>query len=182
VSVAEFEVVPSGPSSFERTPPQDLIAEQCVLGGMLLSKDAIADVVEVLRPGDFYKPAHQTVYDAVLDLYGRGEPADPVTVSAELTRRGEIARIGGAPYLHTLMSSVPTAANAGYYALIVRERAVLRRLVEAGTKIVQMGYGQDGGEADDIVDRAQAELYAVTERRAGDDYLPLSELMQPTLD
>jgi len=182
VSVAEFEVVPSGSASFERLPPQDLAAEQCVLGGMLLSKDAIADVVEVLRPGDFYKPAHQTVYDAVLDLYGRGEPADPVTVSAELTRRGEIGRIGGAPYLHTLMSSVPTAANAGYYALIVRERAVLRRLVEAGTKIVQMGYGQDGGDADDIVDRAQAELYAVTERRTGDDYMPLSDLMQPTLD
>ena len=182
MSVAEFEVVPSGSASFERLPPQDLAAEQCVLGGMLLSKDAIADVVEVLRPGDFYKPAHQTVYDAVLDLYGRGEPADPVTVSAELTRRGEIGRIGGAPYLHTLMSSVPTAANAGYYALIVRERAVLRRLVEAGTKIVQMGYGQDGGDADDIVDRAQAELYAVTERRTGDDYMPLSDLMQPTLD
>src|SRR3954447_7684567 len=89
----------------DRTPPQDLVAEQCVLGGMLLSKDAIADVVEVLRSADFYKPAHQTVYDTVLDLYGRGEPADPVTVSAELARRGEIARIGGAPYLHTLISS-----------------------------------------------------------------------------
>jgi replicative DNA helicase len=181
VSVAEFEVAASD-SPFDRTPPQDLTAEQCVLGGMLLSKDAIADVVEVLRPGDFYKPAHQTVYDAVLDLYGRGEPADPITVSAELTKRGEIARIGGAPYLHELISSVPTAANAGYYALIVRERAVLRRLVEAGTKIVQLGYGADGGDADDIVDRAQAELFSVTERRTGDDYLPLSELMQPTLD
>jgi len=185
LSLAEFEVVPGGyqpQPSFERTPPQDLTAEQCVLGGMLLSKDAIADVVEVLRPGDFYKPAHQTVYDAVLDLYSRGEPADPVTVSAELTRRGEIGRIGGAPYLHTLISSVPTAANASYYARIVRERAVLRRLVEAGTKIVQMGYGADGGEADEIVDRAQAELYAVTERRTSEDYLPLSEIMQGTLD
>jgi replicative DNA helicase len=107
------------------TPPQDLSAEQCVLGGMLLSKDAIADVVEVLRPGDFYKPAHQTVYDTVLDLYGRGEPADPVTVAAELTRRGELPRIGGAPYLHTLISSVPTAANASYYARIVRELSLI---------------------------------------------------------
>ena len=103
-------------------------------------------------------------------------------MSAELTRRGELTRVGGGPYLHSLISSVPTAASAGYYARIVRERAVLRRLVEAGTKIVQMGYGGDGAEADDIVDRAQAELYSVTERRTSDDYLPLSEIMQGTLD
>jgi replicative DNA helicase len=184
VSVTELTPQPppyDGPS-FERTPPQDLVAEQCVLGGMLLSKDAIADVVEVLRPGDFYKPAHQTVFDTILDLYGRGEPADPITVNAELTKRGEMTRVGGAPYLHTLIASVPTAANAAYYARIVRERAILRRLVEAGTKIVQMGYGADGSDADDVVDLAQAELYSVTERRTGDDYLPLSEIMQGTLD
>src|SRR5262245_53176229 len=123
MSVAEL-----GPHEreFERTPPHDVTAEQCVLGGMLLSPDAIAEVVETLRAQDFYRPAHQVLYDAVLDLYGRGEPADAVTIAAELTKRGEIARTGGAPYLHTLISSVPTAANAGYYAKIVRERAVLR--------------------------------------------------------
>ena len=108
-------------AEFERTPPQDLIAEQSVLGGMLLSKDAIADVVEVLRERDFYRPAHELIYDAILDLYGRGEPADAIAVAAELTKRGEIARAGGAPYLHTLTSSVPTAANAGHYARIVLE-------------------------------------------------------------
>ncbi len=107
---------------FERQPPQDLAAEQSVLGGMLLSKDAIADVVEVLAPNDFYRPAHQAVYDCVLDLYGRGEPADPITVSAELERRGELLRVGGAPYLHTLIATVPTAANASYYAEIVAEK------------------------------------------------------------
>src|SRR5438132_10326052 len=122
---------------------------------MMLSKDAIADVVEALRGSDFYRPAHQTIFDVALDLYGRGEPADAVTVAAELTKRGEIARAGGAPYLHTLISSVPTAANAGYYARIVRERAILRRLVEAGTKIVQMGYATEGGDVDEIVDSAQ---------------------------
>ncbi|WP_286365192.1 DnaB-like helicase N-terminal domain-containing protein, partial [Mycobacterium tuberculosis] len=93
---------------YGRQPPQDLAAEQSVLGGMLLSKDAIADVLERLRPGDFYRPAHQNVYDAILDLYGRGEPADAVTVAAELDRRGLLRRIGGAPYLHTLISTVPT--------------------------------------------------------------------------
>ncbi|NED95505.1 replicative DNA helicase [Phytoactinopolyspora alkaliphila] len=168
-------------SGYGLTPPQDVAAEQSVLGGMMLSKDAIADVVEVLRGHDFYRPAHELIYEAVLDLYGRGEPADAVTVAAVLQKQGDLGRIGGAPYLHTLVSSVPSAANAGYYANIVRERAILRRLVEAGTRITQMGYGGDG-EADDIVDRAQAEVYAVTERRASEDYLPLGEIMEGALD
>ena len=133
-----------------RKPPQDIPAEQSVLGGMMLSKDAIADVVEILRGVDFYRPAHETIYEAIIDLYGRGEPADAVTVSDELTKRGEINRIGGPAYLHELIQTVPTAANAGYYAEIVGERAVLRRLVNAGTKIVQLGYGQDG-EVEDLV-------------------------------
>ncbi|HEX7105990.1 MAG TPA: DnaB-like helicase C-terminal domain-containing protein, partial [Acidothermaceae bacterium] len=166
----------------ERTPPQDISAEQSVLGGMLLSKDAIADVVEVLHGQDFYRPAHQTVFDVILDLYGRGEPADAITVAAELTKRGEIARVGGAAYLHTLMSSVPTAANAGYYAKIVAEKAILRRLVEAGTRIVQLGYAGNGGDVDEIVDRAQAAIYDVTERRTSDDYSILESLLQPTMD
>src|SRR5687768_15473448 len=137
--------------AFDRQPPQDLTAEQSVLGGMLLSKDAIADVVEVLRPDDFYRPAHQTVYECILDLYGRGEPADAVTVSAELQRRGDLMRLGGAPYLHTLIATVPTAANAAYYAEIVAEKATLRRLVEAGTRIVQLGYhGGEGAEVSDV--------------------------------
>ncbi|MGM1064606.1 replicative DNA helicase [Saccharothrix sp. Mg75] len=168
---------------FERQPPQDLAAEQSVLGGMLLSKDAIADVVEVLAPNDFYRPAHQAVYDCVLDLYGRGEPADPITVSAELERRGELLRVGGAPYLHTLIATVPTAANASYYAEIVAEKAVLRRLVEAGTRIVQLGYnGAEGADVDEVVDRAQAAIYEVTERRTTEDYVVLEELLQPTMD
>src|SRR6266545_7424945 len=93
-------------AGYDRTPPQDVPAEQSALGGMLLSKDAIADVVEVLRPTDFYRPAHQLIYDAILDLSARGEPADAVTVSAELTRAGQLARIGGAEYLVTLIQTV----------------------------------------------------------------------------
>ena len=149
-----------------RQPPQDLAAEQSVLGGMLLSKDAIADVLEKLRPGDFYRPNHQQIYDAILDLFGQGEPADAVTVAAELDRRGLLRRVGGAPYLHTLIATVPTAANAGYYAGIVAEKAVLRRLVEAGTRVVQYGYaGAEGADVAEVVDRAQAEIYDVTEDR-----------------
>ncbi len=183
MSVEELEQGYAPPrSEFDRTPPQDITAEQSVLGGMMLSKDAIADVVEQLRGPDFYKPAHELIYETVLDLYGRGEPADAITVSAELTKRGELSRIGGAPYLHTLISMVPTAANAGYYARIVRERAVLRRLVEAGTRIVQLGYAADGGDVDDLVNTAQAEVYAVTEQRTSEDYLPLADILNGTME
>jgi replicative DNA helicase len=168
-------------AAFERVPPQDLAAEQSVLGGMLLSKDAIADVVEVLRGPDFYKPAHETIYAAILDLYARGEPADPITTSAELTKRGELSKVGGPGYVHSLVNTVPTAANAEYYAEIVRDRAVLRRLVQAGTRITQMGYAADG-DVDDIVDSAQAEVFAVTEQRTTEDYLPLGQIMEGALD
>lgn len=164
-----------------RMPPQDPDAEQSVLGAMLLSKDAIADVNEQIKGPDFYKPAHETIYDAIVDLYGRGEPADPVTVAAELQRRGELGRVGGAPYLHTLSANVPIAANAGFYAGIVREKSILRRLVDAGTKIAQLGYAGEG-QVDDVVDRAQAEVYAITEKRTSEDYAPLSQIMEATLD
>ena len=164
----------------DRTPPNDVAAEQSVLGAMLLSKDAIADVVEVVREQDFYRPSHQVIYGTILDLYGRGEPADAVTVAADLQKAGELGRIGGAPYLHTLVSMVPTAANAGYYGRIVREKAILRRLVEAGTRIVQMGYAGTG-DVDDTVDRAQAEVYEVTEKRTSEDYAPLRDIMGDAL-
>src|SRR6478735_3357719 len=161
-----------------------MAAEQAVLGGMLLSKDAIADVLERMQPGDFYRPAHQDVAMVILDLYDRGEPADAVTVAAELDRRGQLRRVGGAPYLHTLISTVPTAANAGFYAGIVAEKALLRRLVEAGTRVVQYGYaGADGADVADVVDRAQAEIYDVTDgRTTSEDFVPLEELLQPTMD
>jgi replicative DNA helicase len=188
LSIAEFPGRQSTPDDdyrvaapVGRVPPQDEDAEQSVLGAMLLSKDAIADVVEVLRGGDFYRPAHELIFDAVLDLYGRGEPADAITVAAELTRSGDLARAGGAPYLHTLVASVPVAANAGYYANLVREKAILRRLVNAGTKIVQLGYAEEG-HVDDVVDQAQAEVYSVTDKRTAEDYAPISEIMELTID
>ena len=168
-------------SPVDRTPPQDMAAEQSVLGAMLISKDAIADVTESIRGVDFYRPAHETIFDVVIDLYGRNEPVDMVTVAAELQRRGELQKIGGAPYLHTLAANVPIASNAAFYAEIVKEKATLRRLVEAGTKIVQIGYAGEG-EVDDIVDEAQAEVFRLTEKRASEDYAPLSDIMGGVLD
>jgi replicative DNA helicase len=158
----------------ERTPPHDLLAEQSALGGMMLSNDAVADVTEVVRGLDFYMPKHEVVFDAILNLYSHGEPTDVIAVTDELTKTGLLGRAGGAEYLHTLTGLVPTAANAGYYASIVAEKAVLRRLVEAGTRIVQMGYASEG-EVTDLVNNAQAEIYGVTGGLEGDDYIPLVE-------
>src|ERR1043165_8306091 len=119
-----------GPASYEpgerpttpgdRTPPQDMAAEQSVLGAMLISKDAIAAVAEGIRAPDSYRPSHEPVFDAIIDLSGGGEPVDMVTVAAELQRRGELQRVGGAPYLHTLSANVPIAANPAHYAEIGR--------------------------------------------------------------
>lgn len=173
-----------------RTPPHDEAAEQCALGGMMLSKDAIADVVVLLRAADFYLPKHSAIFDVIIDLYGRGEPADAVTVAAALRdaepNSAALTRVGGAPYLHTLISAVPTAANASYYARIVAERAVLRRLIEAGTRIVQMGYGAAAGagrDVGDVVDLAQQTVYDVAGHRDGGDGVDqLADLLQPALD
>ncbi|MGB3731569.1 replicative DNA helicase [Microbacterium sp.] len=157
----------------ERTPPHDLLAEQSALGGMLLSKDAVADVIESLKGADFYVPKHELIFEAILSLYSHGEPTDVVAVTDELIKTGELGRAGGADYLHTLTSIVPTAANAGYYASIVSERAILRRLVDAGTRIVQLGYAGEG-DATDIVNSAQAEIYSVTGSETAEDYVPLT--------
>lgn len=174
--------VSSHEREFERTPPHDMAAEQCVLGSMLISQTAIAEVIELVQTRDFYRPAHQIVFDRVLDLYGRGDPVDAITIKDELLKRGELSRVGDAPYLHTLVASVPTAANAGYYAKIVQEKAILRRLVEVGTRIAQFGYSTDGADADDLLDRAQAEVYAIADKRTGEDYAPLSDIMPGALD
>ena len=165
----------------ERTPPHDLLAEQSTIGGMLLSKDAVADVMEVARGIDFYMPRHEVIFDAIHALYSHGEPTDVITVTDELMKTGELTRAGGADYLHTLTGLVPTAANAGFYASIVAEKAVLRRLVEAGTRIVQMGYASEG-EVIDLVNNAQAEIYAVTGAVEAEDFVPLDVAIQAASD
>ncbi|HET9128992.1 MAG TPA: replicative DNA helicase [Propionibacteriaceae bacterium] len=164
-----------------RVPPQDVAAEQSVLGAMMMSKEAIADVVDTIKGRDFYRPAHELIFDAIIELYGRGEPADPITVADQLSKTGELTRAGGHIYLHELLSAVAIAANAGYYAEIVHEKAVLRRLVDASIKIAQLGY-QGTGDVADIVDAAEQAVYEVSEGRTSDDYKPLSVLIEPTID
>ncbi|WP_327270816.1 replicative DNA helicase (plasmid) [Streptomyces sp. NBC_01218] len=137
---------------------QDLSAEMSVLGSMLLGKTAIGDILDCpMQPRDYYRPAHETIHTAILALYAKGEPADPITVAAELVERGELTKVGGAPYLHALVQAVPTAANATYYADIVHERAVLRRLAAAGGQIAQLATAGEG-DLDDIRSAAEAKL------------------------
>ncbi|EPH46856.1 replicative DNA helicase [Streptomyces aurantiacus] len=167
---------------FERVPPQDLDAEQSVLGGMILSKRAIDEVINVLAADDFYRPAHQTIFRAIVRMRASSEPVDPITLAAELSRTRELQKVGGPTYLHALVQTVPTAANAEHYAEIIRERAVLRRLVEAGTRVVQMGY-EGTGSLDEITAGAAAEIMAVTEGRdREDDFRTPRDSLGSTLD
>ena len=166
-----------------RTPPHDELAERSVIGAMLLNPDVILDVAESLRPDDFYFPAHQLIYQAVLDLFAQGSNIDVLIVAGRLDRINALERVGGAPYLHTLISEVPTAANARYYAEIVEEKSILRQLVNAGTQVVQLGYeGEEGMEVDAIVDHAQQKVFNISHNRSGEDYRPLSDLLKPTID
>lgn len=164
-------------SQFERTPPHDIDAERSVLGGMMLSKDALADVSEMLDPQDFYRPAHATIFTVVISLFGAGQPADAITVAAELQRQGKLEQVGGRAVLHDLVSSVPTAANASYYATIVHEQAMLRRLVETGTRIAQLGYTTDGGDVAELLNLAQSEVYSMSDSKTSNEYASLYEII-----
>ncbi|WJV51818.1 replicative DNA helicase [Streptomyces flavofungini] len=169
MSIAELpDTAETDDAGFNRVPPNDTGAEQAVLGAMLVPSPATAtqvvdEVSSILRgPEDFYRPAHETIYRAILDMYATsiGKPRiDPITVAAELTKRGELTKVGGASYLHTLVQTVPTAANGAYYAEIVRGRAALRQVIEAGTRMVAQAYAQTE-DADQIVQDAMAQVQA----------------------
>jgi len=172
-------VGPSSPS--ERVPPHNLEAEESVLGSMLLSKDAIAEVLELVRDEDFYRPAHRTVFGSVLALYARGEAVDAVTVAEDLRRAGLLEDVGGAPFLFSLVESVPTAANAGYYARIVKETGILRRLIDAGTRIVQLGF-ETPQDTERAVDLAESLIFQVAQGRVSEDYQSLRDVLTETLE
>ena len=141
----------AGDPIFDRVPPHDDDAEMAVLGGMLMSKDAIGEVSQTIDVTDFYQPKHQTIYNAIIDLFSASQPVDVVLVANQLLADGNLDKVGGADYLHSLVASVPTAANAMYYAEIVHQRAILRNVIAAGTKIAQLGYSAEGSQAEDVV-------------------------------
>ena len=154
--------LPGRDAVFDRVPPHDDEAEMAVLGGMLLSKDAIGEVSQMIDVTDFYQPKHQTIYEAIIDLFSNSQNVDVVIVANQLMKDGNLDKVGGADYLHTLVAFVPTAANATYYAEIVHQRAILRNVIAAGTKIAQLGYSAEGSQAEDVVNLAQAEVYELS--------------------
>lgn len=166
-----------------RTPPQDLLAEMSALGAMLMSKLAIDDVCELIGAEDFYKPAHGMIFDAILELRSQDQPVDAVTLVAALVDAGTITKVGGGPYIQELLNAVPTAANAGYYANIVRERSQLRRLIETGSRLVQYGYagGQGGRDVAELVNMAQSDLSAAALGRRADSVEEFTDFLDETL-
>ena len=161
----------------ERLPPQNLQAEMSVLGSMLLDNEVIPDVARFLKKNDFYSPDHQTIYDATLALFDEGHPVDVLLLTDALQRRGDLERIGGPDYLVALLECVPSAANAEYYAHIVRQAALRRHLIHACTEIARDSY--DGSiDTDALLDKAQAGIFAVTQDDKFAEAAPISDVLK----
>ena len=171
---------PRRPAGVGRVPPHNLDAEASLLGAMLLSASAVASAIEGVSRDDFYKPAHGHIFEAITSLYGSGEPIDPVTVAEELRRANLLDAIGGSSVLVDLQATTPAISNAGGYAHIVEEHALLRRLIGVAGEIAELGYSLP----DDVtkaVDRAEAMVYDVAQRRVADTIAPVHDLLESSL-
>jgi replicative DNA helicase len=165
----------------EKIPPQDLAAEQSVIGSMLLDKNATVRAIEILHPDSFYRDAHRYIYETVLELFDRGEPVDLVTVTDALRKSGKLDGVGGSVYVADLLNSVPTAANVEYYAKIVEEKATLRRLIEAGTKIVANAF-EAGEDVDQILDQAEKTIFDIALKRVREGFHKIDAVIKGVLD
>jgi replicative DNA helicase len=165
----------------DRLPPQSLEAEQSVLGAILIDRDAVVEVAEFLRPADFYRQANGLIFEAVLELFERREPIDIVTVSEALERSDQLETIGGRAYLSSLSNNTPTAVHAVQYARIVERKAVLRNLIGAAGRIAGIGY-EDPAEVQEAIDRAEAELFAVSQKRIDSGFQKLNTLLHQAYD
>jgi replicative DNA helicase len=168
-------------SSSPKIPPQNIEAEQSVLGGVLIENGAINRVMEILSPDDFYRDGHRKIYGALIDLAERDEPADAITMTNELRKRGQLDAVGGASYLAFLIDSIPTAANIEYYAKIVREKSVLRKLIETSTEIITQSY-QDRGDVENFLDDAEKAIFEISERRVRPSFFSIREVVKDSLD
>ncbi len=165
----------------EKLPPQNIEAEQSVLGGLLIDKDAVSKVASFLRPEDFYREAHGQIYAAILNLYERREPVDFITVCDELERREQLERVGGASYITSLISAVPTAAHVEHYGRIVERAAMRRRLIQAAGRIAEVAY-EEAEDIDEIIDQAEQLVFGVAQRRLARDLIPISKLLYDYFD
>ncbi len=164
-------------SSTHKIPPQNIEAEQSVLGGILIENTAINKVLEILTPEDFYRDAHRKIYSAMIELSERDEPADLITLTNELRKRDQLTSVGGASYLASLIDSVPTAANIEYYAKIVKEKALLRRLIETSTEIITQCY-EDRGDIESFLDDAEKSIFEISEKRIKPAFYPVREIVK----
>jgi replicative DNA helicase len=165
----------------ERLPPQNVEAERSVLGSLLIDPDAILRVAVFLRPEDFYRETHRLIYQAILDLHERREPADFITLSDELERRGQLAEVGGSAYLTGLINAVPTSIYAEYYGRIVERTAILRRLISAAGQIAGLAY-EEAEDVDEVIDRAEEVIFGVAERRITHDLVPIRQILDEYYD
>lgn len=163
-------------TSFKRIPPHNLEAEQSVLGSMLLSPDAIAIVLEIIKPADFYRDVHRYIYDAICKMYLEAEPIDPITISETLKKMSNLEKCGGKPYIYNLANLVPTAANAKYYAEIVARNSTLRGLIKAATGIAAIGY-EAPDDIEQAVDEADKLLFQVTQKRATENFIHIKPIL-----
>jgi replicative DNA helicase len=161
----------------QRLPPQSLEAEVSVLGGVLLENEALNRVLEVVNEGDFYREAHRRIFSALLHLYERNEPADLITLSEVLKKRDALEEVGGIEYLNSLVNSVPTAANIAYYAKIIKEKSILRKLINRATEIINLGYG-DAGDVDEFLDRAERLIFEISEDRVRPSFFPIKDIIK----
>ena len=168
-------------SRIERLPPQNIEAEEAVLGSILIDPDAIIRVSTVLRPEDFYREKHGWIFDAALDLHERREPIDFLTICDELERRGQLNEVGGAAFLTTLVNIVPTSIHAEHYAHIVERTATRRRLIEAAGQIAGLAY-QEAEDVDEVVDHAEQILFGVSERRLTRELIPIKQVLSEYYD
>jgi replicative DNA helicase len=175
MSIANLHHVP------DRIPPHNLEAEMAVIGSALVDREIMAIVGEIVKPSDFYALVHDTIFSALYDLYDRGEPLDKITLSEELRRRDALEKVGGISYLSALMDTVQSAASAQYYARIVREKAVLRGLIHAGTQITQIGYEAEE-DVDGALDNCEQIVYAIGERQLSGEFVALNRLMKDAFD
>ncbi len=162
----------------ERLPPHNAEAEQSVLGSILIDPDAIIRIAPFLRQDDFYREANGIIYSAMLALHERHEPSDFVTLSDELERRDRLEQVGGSAYLSSLLAGVPTAIHVEFYARIVERNSILRRLIDAATRIAGLAYDSDQADADDVVDRAEQILFAISEHRLSRELTPIQEVLR----
>ena len=165
----------------DRIPPQNLEAEMAVLGSILVDREMMATVSEILSPADFYAHVHETIFAALSQLYERGEPLDKITVAEELRRRDLLDKVGGIAYLSSLMDTVPTAASAEYYAQIVGEKAALRGLIHAGTQITRIGF-ENEEDVEGALDRSEQIVYEVGKRQRHGDFNPIYKLLKGTFE